>query len=221
MRKKLTKAQNKFNNQLLISRYPFLLPRNDWTGEVSEDYDYEYTLLDEIPEGWRNAFGMILMEELRKACLKTHYLQKLRIMQIKEKFGQLRIYFSDAPRECQDIVNKYEIISEYVCIRCGKLDVPMMNDSWISPYCKTCWTDMLKRQVKASRKYSSKPVDEKAYLTENAWENRAMNLDDCTIPDSYQYMRYNRQADTETTVTVDISETVRKIREWAKKKTDA
>ena len=30
------------NNKELIERYPFLLPRNRWTGEIPEDYDYDY-----------------------------------------------------------------------------------------------------------------------------------------------------------------------------------
>ena len=31
---------NKESNQKLIERFPFLMPRNRWTGEVPEDYDY-------------------------------------------------------------------------------------------------------------------------------------------------------------------------------------
>ena len=37
---------NKESNQKLIERFPFLMPRNRWTGEVPEDYDYSYTELD-------------------------------------------------------------------------------------------------------------------------------------------------------------------------------
>ena len=33
------------------------MPRNRWTGEVPEDYDYSYTELDSMPDGWRKAFG--------------------------------------------------------------------------------------------------------------------------------------------------------------------
>lgn len=31
---------NKESNQKLIERFPFLMPRNRWTGAVPEDYDY-------------------------------------------------------------------------------------------------------------------------------------------------------------------------------------
>ena len=35
----------------LIEKYPFLLPRNDWTGEVVEDYDYEFTWANDLEDG--------------------------------------------------------------------------------------------------------------------------------------------------------------------------
>ena len=45
------------SNHKLIERFPFLIPRNRWTGKVPEDYDYSYTELDSMPDGWRKAFG--------------------------------------------------------------------------------------------------------------------------------------------------------------------
>ena len=35
---------NKESNQKLIERFPFLIPRNRWTGKVPEDYDYRMLL---------------------------------------------------------------------------------------------------------------------------------------------------------------------------------
>ena len=75
------------NNKELIEKYPFLLPRNVWTGKVSEDYDYSYTLLDDMPEGWKNCFGEIMCEIIKDALVKNNYLEKYRISQIKEKYG--------------------------------------------------------------------------------------------------------------------------------------
>ena len=45
-------------NKALVDDFPFLLPRNRWTGKVPDDYDYSYTELDAMPEGWRTAFGL-------------------------------------------------------------------------------------------------------------------------------------------------------------------
>ena len=38
-------------NKLMIKEFPFLLPRNRWTGLVDDDYDYSYNELEAIPEG--------------------------------------------------------------------------------------------------------------------------------------------------------------------------
>ena len=80
------------DNKELIAEYPFLLPRNVFTDEVSDDYDYHYTLLDDMPKGWKKAFGEQLCEELKEALVKEGILEDYRIMQVKEKFGQLRWY---------------------------------------------------------------------------------------------------------------------------------
>ena len=46
---------NKESNQKLIERFPFLMPRNRWTGKVPEDYDYSYTELDSMAKGFWGA----------------------------------------------------------------------------------------------------------------------------------------------------------------------
>ena len=38
-------------NKKLIEEFPFLLPKNRFTGEVISDYDYEFTELDSMPSG--------------------------------------------------------------------------------------------------------------------------------------------------------------------------
>ena len=35
-------------NKLMIKEFPFLLPRNRWTGLTDDDYDYSYNELHEI-----------------------------------------------------------------------------------------------------------------------------------------------------------------------------
>lgn len=53
---------NKESNQKLIERFPFLIPRNRWTGKVPEDYDYSYTELDSMPDGWRKDHAIKLLK---------------------------------------------------------------------------------------------------------------------------------------------------------------
>lgn len=67
---------NKESNQKLIERFPFLMPRNRWAGEVPEDYDYSYTELDSMPDGWRKAFGEQMCEDIREELVRAEYLDQ-------------------------------------------------------------------------------------------------------------------------------------------------
>lgn len=140
------KKQVKKKNKQLISRYPFLLPRNRWSDKVSEGYNYSYTELDAMPYGWRKAFGKLLLEELREELIKCNYLFDYRIAQIKEKYGALCWYSGPATGKSFEIVHKYELLSENICIDCGQPDVPALNFwGWTIPLCKKCYEERLHR----------------------------------------------------------------------------
>ena len=62
------------NNRELIERYPFLMPRNCWTGKIPEEFNYSYTELDAMPDGWRKAFGERMCEEIREALVEDNCL---------------------------------------------------------------------------------------------------------------------------------------------------
>ena len=119
-------------NEQLLERYPFLIPRNVWTDKIIENTDW--TLLDDMPQGWRIAFGEQMCEEIREVLIKYDYLYKYRITQIKEKYGSLRWYDNGAPKEVHDIIMKYEKLSETTCILCGK-PATLISRGWISPFC--------------------------------------------------------------------------------------
>lgn len=129
---------NKETNQILVERFPFLLPHNRWTDKVPEDYDYSYTELDSMPDGWRKAFGEQMCEEIREELVRVDYLDKYRITQIKEKYGTLRWYdFGCTERMLREIIPKYEHLSARICIRCGN-PATKVSTGWISPYCDAC-----------------------------------------------------------------------------------
>ena len=132
----------KEENKKLCERYPFLIPLDGWTGEHIKDYDYEWTYLDDIPEGWKKAFGVQMCEELRNILLEADYLDKYRVVQVKEKYGGLRWYDNGVPKSIynkhRQWEHKYEQLSEKTCIRCGKPGT-MMTNGWISPWCDECY----------------------------------------------------------------------------------
>lgn len=131
----------KKENKELVKRYPFLLPRNVWTDKIPEDYDYSYTLFDEVPTMWRKKFGKQMLEELREILVEGNYLKKYRILQIKEKFATLRIYSGAIPASIYDKYyaweNKYSDLSESTCFFCGA-DSEDFTSGWILPACKEC-----------------------------------------------------------------------------------
>lgn len=84
----------KLSNYFLIKKYPFLLCRNRWNGQTLKD-KYSFTELDDMPEGWRKAFGKKLCKDIKCLFVSSghkDFIEKYRIVQIKEKYGQLRWY---------------------------------------------------------------------------------------------------------------------------------
>ena len=201
-------TEKQLDNWILVGKYPFLIPRYDWSGEIIEDYDYMSTYLDDIPVGWKIAFGEIMCEEIKQELIRCNYLDEFRILQAKEKFGGLRIYTNGEPVDCkvQQIIDKYSTLSENICIICGKPDVPITNNGWISPYCKKCFTtptDWYKKE------YPNK-VDKwiKNHLED--WEE--YNKEEINkMADSYMVISWSKENGEQKT-TYDISKTANKIR---------
>ena len=137
MNKRIKKKQQKLRYKKLCKRYPFLIVC-DWNGKP---LGYEFTYLDDMPEGWRKTFGKEICEEIRRVLVKANYLNKYRVIQVKEKYGSLRWYDDGAPssiyHELQDVIDKYEEMSVRTCIRCGR-PATKISLGWISPFCDKC-----------------------------------------------------------------------------------
>ena len=100
-------------NKELIAKYPWLLPHNRFSDKIADDYDYSYTELDAMPDGWRKAFGEQMCEEIQKELEKFDYVDKYRILQIKEKFGFLHWYDSGAPIGKLSDVDETVVVDEW------------------------------------------------------------------------------------------------------------
>lgn len=129
------------HNYWLCYKYPWLIPHNRWTDEEIEDFDFSYTELDGMPEGWKKAFGEQICEEIQKLLEEADYVYKYRILQIKEKFGGLRWYDNTVPESIRErlnaIITKYEDLSERTCVNCGA-PATKISTGWISPWCDKC-----------------------------------------------------------------------------------
>lgn len=133
----------KEENKALCEKYPFLRWYGDplYVGYSEEKINYDYTWEDDIPDGWRAAFCPQMWDELKTILEKADYVDQFRFVQIKEKWGQLRIYEGGLPSSIADEVyeweSKYERLSEKYCIHCGK-PVKYMTLGWISFVCPEC-----------------------------------------------------------------------------------
>lgn len=135
MNKKIKeKKRIRMKNKNLCKRYPFLMVRY-W--KTDKPTGYIYTWLDDMPDGWRRAFGIQMCEEIREVLVKKNRLYTYRIAQVKEKFGGLRWYDYGGTPEIDRIIYKYEDISYRTCICCGR-PATKMSRGWICPYCDEC-----------------------------------------------------------------------------------
>lgn len=76
------------NNKELVKKYPWLQLRNIWTNEITDD---ELNWLDDLPEGWKKAFGLQMIEELDQVLKKANYQEKYQVAQIKEKWRKIML----------------------------------------------------------------------------------------------------------------------------------
>lgn len=118
----------------LIEEYPYLQPRNVFSGKIPEDFDYQYIKGEyDLPDGWLELF-LQCCSDIKEPLVKADYLNKFMFTQIKEKYGSMRMYNYGAPKEVHDILSKYEFLSQQVCCVCGKPAIAMTR-GWICPYC--------------------------------------------------------------------------------------
>lgn len=168
-------------------KYPWLRLRDLYSGEI----DTEHDAMDDMPEGWKKAFGSMMCEELDIAIKAAGLEDELIFEQVKEKFGELRIYCFPYNREVNEIIHKYETLSNNICIHCGKPDVPMINTGWIRPSCRECYNKV-------------------NYRIANTYEMVSEGKGD-RMNDSYTIIKHSKEGSVKTVY--DIRETADKIRE--------
>lgn len=129
-------------NWLFCLRYPFWRATNSWTGVK---LGYNTTWYESINKGWRKAFGRQLSADIKAAGLahrkavgkKVPWKEMLQWQQIKEKWGELRLYAS-AAHEISEVLDKYELLSICYCNRCGK-PARYVTKGWVEYCCEKCY----------------------------------------------------------------------------------
>lgn len=117
------------------------------------DFEHNFELaLDPLPNGWMKEIIPQLKDELFNA-LGT-YADCIMFHQIKEKFGELTVYWNFPDMEhfseddcaeleelvpcIEDIIKKYKDISKNTCVVCGKPATYTTTWGYIAPFCDDC-----------------------------------------------------------------------------------
>lgn len=104
-----------------------------------------------LPDGWVSAFG----EELCNALLNAlgEHQNDFVIAQVKEKYGEMRMYWYWRDREysyedlhtmwilddlISIIIDRYQTISSETCTRCGAPAIMRTINGWVEPLCDNC-----------------------------------------------------------------------------------
>ncbi len=99
----------------------------------------------ECGKGWEKLYGPVI-EKINKYN-EEHLDDPIRVEQVKEKWGTLRIYVSSAPKEIYDLIEEAERKSRYVCEDCGFQDNEKVKTrnimGWYRTLCEKCFNSCI------------------------------------------------------------------------------
>lgn len=99
----------------------------------------------EMDDGWK-PFVKEAVEKIVKLGRKVD--KDFQILQVKEKFGGLRIYTSPDIDEVETIIEEAEKKAKITCERCGKEGSLQAKDRWLKTVCDKCFEIWTKEQLK-------------------------------------------------------------------------
>ena len=207
-RKRKKKLQMK--NKRLIKKYYWLMPRNVYSGQILKDYDYTWVDWG-VCKGWSKAYGDMYLKELG-AAVEEAGIKDFMILQEKEKFGMHRMYVNHHTEKIKRIIDKYEVISQNICMDCGR-EAPMIDDGYMMPMCLECFVKHYKRReawVLENHPEKSPTPDEDIIKRYNSIICDKPNEDGTWLSNTYTMRTFGKDGDKD--ITYDISDTVEKIR---------
>ena len=134
----------KEENRKIIEELPFLQFKV-WDPEVEKYVPNEKidgTQLDCLPAGWRT-LAVEMFRKIRDRLIEEggqDAVDNFMIDQLKEKFGEIRLYAHPTSDEVENIISEYERKSADVCCCCGKR-ATRVSKGWICPFCDDCHPD--------------------------------------------------------------------------------
>jgi ribosomal protein L37AE/L43A len=97
----------------------------------------------ECDKGW---YPLIyeLLDKIQAIVDSNPEYKDLQVVQIKEKFGSLRMYLNYDPKEISDLIDEYERKSYVICEICGSNGVKRVNYGWYKTLCDKCYENWIR-----------------------------------------------------------------------------
>lgn len=114
----------------------------------------------ECNDGW---FQLIydLCKGIKKIVDSNEDMKDLIVLQVKEKFGELRFYIGGGTKEIYNLIHEAEVKSSKTCEVCSGEGELMIRGGWYKTLCKKCAVDEYKgyrgyEEVNISKKEGGK-----------------------------------------------------------------
>lgn len=135
-----------------VEKYPFLRFKDNRCYPWQNTEEIESCWMFNLPVGWQISFGVQMCDELMAALGK--YADDFIIIQLKEKYNSIRLYWDWADKDYIDeeskemnaindmidnIIHKYDEISYNTCVVCGKPATKYTKSGWLQGYCSECY----------------------------------------------------------------------------------
>lgn len=116
----------------LLKKYPRIFSGTD----TSRELDTHWVI--ECGDGWYPILEK-LCEEIQGGVVKN-YAPKVKFTQIKEKFGELRIYYSGCDQYVEKLIDLAVVTSKSTCEQCGAQGASQRTcHGWIKTFCTDCF----------------------------------------------------------------------------------
>lgn len=103
-----------------------------WTGWNGETSKLATHSMLEIDVGWYDLVIKMFKDMINSRWDKT-------IIQVKQKFGELRVYIPASNPMISDVINEYEMLSKTTCENCGSPNAKTITIRYyITTICEAC-----------------------------------------------------------------------------------
>ena len=88
----------------------------------------------EIGEGWMSLV-IELLDKIQHLVDNNPEYSGLQVIQVKEKYGSLRVYLNYYYKEIEELIQEYEEKSCYICEECGEKGEIRNINNWYTALC--------------------------------------------------------------------------------------